>query len=67
MSEKMYLHPITERIWHWIHAILIILLIISGIQIHWPDTINIFGNYSTAVTVHEWSGIFVICDFLLWL
>ena len=67
MSEKMYLHPITERIWHWIHAILIILLILSGIQIHWPDTLSIFGGYSTAITVHEWSGIFVICDFLLWL
>jgi formate dehydrogenase gamma subunit len=67
MSEKMYLHPVIERIWHWIHAILIILLIISGIQIHWPDTINIFESYSTAITVHEWSGIFVICDFLLWL
>ncbi len=67
MSEKMYLHPILERIWHWIHAVLIILLILSGIQIHWPDTVNIFGNYATAITVHDWSGIILICDFLLWL
>ncbi len=67
MSEKMYLHPLTERIWHWIHAILIILLILSGMQIHWPDALNLFGSFSNAITVHEWSGIFVVLDFLLWL
>lgn len=67
MSEKMYLHPLTERIWHWIHAVLIILLIVSGMQIHWPDTVNFFGSFSNAITVHEWSGIFVVFDFLLWL
>lgn len=63
----MYLHPLTERIWHWIHAVLIILLIVSGMQIHWPDTVNFFGSFSNAITVHEWSGIFVVLDFLLWL
>lgn len=67
MSEKMYLHPLTERIWHWIHAVLIILLIVSGMQIHWPDTVNFFGSFSNAINVHEWSGIFVVFDFLLWL
>lgn len=67
MSEKIYLHPITERVWHWIHAVLIILLILTGIRIHWPDTVSLFGNYANAITVHNWSGVFLVCDFLLWL
>lgn len=66
MSEKIYLHPLTERIWHWLHAVLIIVLIISGIQLHWPDSINIFGNYHNAILVHNCSGILLIADFLLW-
>jgi thiosulfate reductase cytochrome b subunit len=67
MSEKMYLHPVTERVWHWVHAVLIILLILSGIQIHWPDSVSFFGNYANAIDIHNWSGILLVCDFFLWL
>jgi len=67
MSEKIYLHPIPERIWHWIHAILIIFLIISGIQIHWPGSFKVFGGYSNGISVHNWAGILLVCDFFLWL
>lgn len=67
MSEKIYLHPITERAWHWIHAILVILLILSGAQIHWPDSTNLFGSFSNAISLHNWAGILLVCDFFLWL
>jgi len=67
MAEKLYLHPLTERIWHWIHAVLIILLILSGIQIHWPDSFGIFGKFSNAISVHNWLGMLLVADFFLWL
>ncbi|MCK4534991.1 MAG: cytochrome b/b6 domain-containing protein, partial [Syntrophobacterales bacterium] len=67
MSEKIYLHPITERVWHWIHALLVILLILSGAQIHWPDSVNLFGSFSNAISLHNWAGILLVCDFFLWL
>lgn len=67
MPEKIYLHPLAERIWHWIHALLIIVLFVSGIQIHWPDYVNTMGNYSIAVSVHNWAGILLVCDFFVWL
>jgi len=67
MSQKIYLHPITERIWHWIHAVLIIVLIVSGIQIHWPESCNIFGSFSRAISVHNWAGLLLVGDFFLWL
>ena len=63
----MYLHPVTERVWHWVHAVLIILLILTGIQIHWPDSVGLFGNYENAINIHNWSGILLVLDFLLWL
>jgi len=67
MSKKLYLHTVTERVWHWFHAALITLLILSGCQIHWPDVLNIFGSFTTAIYVHRWAGILLACDFLLWL
>jgi len=66
MFEKMYLHPVTERVWHWVHAVLIIFLILTGIQIHWPDSVGLFGNYENAINIHNWSGILLVLDFLLW-
>lgn len=67
MSEKMYLHPVTERVWHGVHAVLIILLILTGVQIHWPDSVSFFGNYANAIDIHNWSGVLLVCDFFLWL
>ncbi len=67
MSQKLYLHPVTERIWHWIHAVLILLLILSGIQIHWPDSFGIFGSFANAISLHNWFGLLLVADFVLWL
>jgi len=67
MPEKLYLHPITERAWHWIHAILVIVLLLSGVQIHWPNSVNFFGSFPNAISTHNWAGILLVCDFFLWL
>jgi thiosulfate reductase cytochrome b subunit len=64
---KLYLHPVTERVWHWIHALLVFLLILSGIQIHWPERIGIFGSFSNAISFHNGLGLLLVADFALWL
>jgi len=66
MAEKIYLHPLVERIWHGIHALSILILILSGVQIHWPASINIFGNFQKAISVHNCFGLVVLGDFFLW-
>ena len=66
MSEKIYLHTRVERLWHWTNSLLFILLILTGIQLHWPDKFNIFGAFSNAVLIHNWSGILLVLDFFLW-
>jgi thiosulfate reductase cytochrome b subunit len=67
MSEKIYLHTMVERIWHWTNGFLIILLVLTGMQLHWPDTFTFFGAFSNAVLIHNWSGILLIIDFFVWL
>ncbi|MDY6842745.1 MAG: cytochrome b/b6 domain-containing protein [Thermodesulfobacteriota bacterium] len=66
MEEKIYLHPLLERIWHWVHALCIFMLILSGAQIHWPEHVNIFGSFGNAIVVHNWFGIITLCDFIFW-
>ena len=67
MAEQVYLHPLLERIWHGIHALCILMLILSGAQIHWPDTVHLFGSFRSAIVAHNFFGIVVVFDFSLWL
>jgi thiosulfate reductase cytochrome b subunit len=68
MSEKklVYLQPIPVRIWHWVNALGIVTLCISGAQIRFPEYLNIFGSYRNAIVAHNWAGITVALSFSLW-
>jgi thiosulfate reductase cytochrome b subunit len=67
MSEKkmVYLQPIPIRIWHWVNALGIISLIVSGAQIRFPETITILGSYKTAIQIHNVAGL-IVAVFLAW-
>jgi thiosulfate reductase cytochrome b subunit len=68
MSEhtKIYLHPVPVRIWHWLNASGIISLILTGVQIRFPEYVNIFGSYRTAILVHNAAGLVVALSFSIW-
>lgn len=67
MQERIYLTPTPVRIWHWLNALGIVTLCITGAQIRFPEYINIFGTYRAAVRLHHTAGIVVAISFLLWL
>lgn len=67
MSEKTYLTPTPVRIWHWLNALGFVALILSGIQIRFPEYVNMFGSYRAAIRLHDTAGIVVSISFLLWL
>jgi len=67
MSEKMiYLQPAPVRIWHWLNALGIITLCISGAQIRFPEYVTILGSYRSAITLHNTAGIVVALSFSIW-
>ena len=68
MSEKkmIYLQPIPVRIWHWVNALGIITLIVSGAQIRFPETLSILGSYKNAIQVHNVAGVTVALSFSAW-
>lgn len=67
MSTKMvYLQPVPVRIWHWLNALGIVTLILSGAQIRFPEYVTIFSDYRSAIRLHNTAGIVVALSFSIW-
>ncbi len=66
-QEKIYLTPTPVRIWHWLNALGIVTLCVTGIQIRFPEYVNIFGTYKAAIGLHNTAGIMVSISFFFWI
>lgn len=67
-SKKMiYLQPTPVRIWHWLNALGIVTLCVTGAQIRFPEYVNLFGSYKAAISLHNTAGIVVAISFVLWI
>ena len=67
MSEKLYLYPIWIRLWHALNAILIILLVITGISMQYTNPANPFIRFDIAVKMHNISGILLTLNYIVFL
>lgn len=66
-KEMIYLTPMPVRIWHWLNALGIVTLCITGLQIRFPEYVDIFGTYKAAIRLHNTAGIVVSISYALWL
>jgi thiosulfate reductase cytochrome b subunit len=62
---RIYLQPTAVRIWHWLNAIGIITLAITGIQIRFPEYVQPLA-FQTAISLHNTAGILVAVSFSFW-
>jgi predicted CXXCH cytochrome family protein len=62
----VYMQPISIRIWHWIHALCIITLCLTGVQIRFPEAVNMFGSYKSAIGIHNAAGIVTTVSMVFW-
>jgi thiosulfate reductase cytochrome b subunit len=67
MENKLYLYPGLIRIWHFFNALLIILLIISGLSMQYSDPMNPFIRFDLAVSLHNIAGFILIFNYLLFI
>ncbi|MHB8881734.1 MAG: cytochrome b/b6 domain-containing protein [Thermodesulfovibrionales bacterium] len=63
--KKVFLQPLTVRIWHWINAACFFALIITGLQLRYQELPNV-TSFRTAVDIHNLFGLIMILDFVLW-
>jgi thiosulfate reductase cytochrome b subunit len=64
--QRIYVHPLPVRIWHWINAVAFVLMVLTGIQIRYVGIIDVV-SFRTAVLVHNWGGFVIIANFFFWL
>jgi thiosulfate reductase cytochrome b subunit len=63
--QKIYVHPLPVRIWHWTNAFGFVALILTGIQIRYVDLVGLM-SFKTAVNLHNWVGFVLIGNFFVW-
>ena len=64
--QKIYVHPLPVRVWHWINAIGFVVMILTGTQIRYIELMELM-SFRTAVTVHNWVGFVLIGNYFIWL
>ncbi len=64
--KKLYINPLPVRIWHWINAVGIVALILTGIQIRYVGLVGVM-SFEAAVNLHNWIGFAVIGNYFVWL
>ena len=65
MDITQPLYSLHERIWHWIQAAALILLLLTGFAIHYPVRFGLFGTLARSVSWHSWIGLFLILNAFL--
>jgi len=61
---RVYLYTFHERIWHWLQALAMILLMATGLEIRHPGAVPLLG-FDAAVTLHNALGFALILNALL--
>lgn len=64
--QRIYVHPLPVRIWHWINAFGFLAMIVTGIQIRYVGLFDLMA-FEIAVDLHNWIGFLLIGNFFIWL
>ncbi len=65
-KKQIYLQPKPVRIWHWLNALGIVTLCVSGAQIRFPEYISLLGDYRAVIKLHNTAGFVVAISFSIW-
>jgi thiosulfate reductase cytochrome b subunit len=63
-TQREYIFTAYERLWHWVMALSIIALILTGLQIHFPGRINLF-TANRAVSIHNFFAVVLMINAFL--
>jgi thiosulfate reductase cytochrome b subunit len=55
--REMYLYPLWVRIWHWSNALMCLILIASGMNLHFASNEDSFVSFDTSILIHNIAGI----------
>ena len=64
--KRIYLHPLPLRIWHWVNALLVLLLLLTGFQLRIAGVPSL-GPRHPALWVHRYAGWAMVASCVFWL
>ena len=62
-KERHYLYPLWNRAWHWINALSFLLLVATGISMHFGSANGEFIPFETSVAIHNTAAIFFLINY----
>jgi thiosulfate reductase cytochrome b subunit len=62
--SKIFLYTFHERVWHWIQALVIMLLMYTGMEIHHPSQFHLLG-FDLSTRMHNVLGFALIINAIL--
>jgi thiosulfate reductase cytochrome b subunit len=63
--NRIYLHPLPVRMWHWLNVLCFVVLIVTGAQIRYRGLLDLM-SFQTAVDIHNIAGFSLIGLFFVW-
>jgi thiosulfate reductase cytochrome b subunit len=64
--KRTYLHPLPLRIWHWLNALLVVILLITGAQLRITGMASLRPN-DPVLPVHKYAGWAMAVSSMIWL
>jgi len=64
--RRIYLYPLWLRIWHLLNALLMLLLILSGISMHYSATSSLLFPFKTGMLIHNICGILLTINYIFY-
>lgn len=62
--KRVAIYTAFERVWHWLQALTILLLLLTGLEIHAPTSVRWLG-FARATFLHEALALFTIANAFL--
>jgi thiosulfate reductase cytochrome b subunit len=63
-TRREYLFTAYERLWHWVMALSVLALILTGLQIHFPGKFRFLGAANAVTTHNFFAAVFMVNAFL---
>jgi thiosulfate reductase cytochrome b subunit len=67
MAERLYLYPVWLRFWHFVNALMFLLLIATGISMQYSNPNAPLIRFDLAVRFHNIAGVIVTINYLIFI
>ena len=59
MTTRIRIYSFHDRFWHWLQAFVVLALLLTGLELHAPASVHVFG-FETAVRIHVALGVLLV-------